>query len=53
MFAKNISALLDHLAPKGQLTLDMRDPITREVVLARDGEVLHGPTLAWMKQEAA
>ncbi len=53
MYAKNISALLEHLAPKGQLTLDIREPITREVILTRNGEVLHGPTLVWMKQEAA
>jgi NAD(P) transhydrogenase subunit alpha len=49
MYAKNISTLLEHLAPKGQLNLDMEDAITRGVIVTRDGEVLHGPTLAWMK----
>jgi NAD(P) transhydrogenase subunit alpha len=49
MYAKNISTLLEHLAPKGQLNLDMEDAITRGIVVTRDGEVLHGPTLAWMK----
>lgn len=49
MYAKNISTLLEHLAPKGQLNLDMEDAITRGVVVTRDGEILHGPTLAWMK----
>jgi NAD(P) transhydrogenase subunit alpha len=53
MYAKNISTLLEHLAPKGQLNLDMEDAITRGVVVARDGEVLHGPTLAWMKEGVA
>jgi H+-translocating NAD(P) transhydrogenase subunit alpha len=49
MYAKNISTLLEHLAPKGQLHLDMEDAITRGIVVTRDGEILHGPTLAWMK----
>ncbi|HVX30409.1 MAG TPA: Re/Si-specific NAD(P)(+) transhydrogenase subunit alpha [Nitrolancea sp.] len=49
MYAKNISSLLEHLAPKGQLNLDMEDAITRGIVVTRDGEILHGPTLAWMK----
>ena len=53
MYAKNITALLDHLAPKGELTLDMEDAITRGVVITHNGEVLHGPTLAWMKEQVA
>ncbi len=53
MYAKNISTLLEHLAPKGQLNIDMEDAITRGVVVCRDGEVLHGPTLAWMKEGVA
>ncbi len=53
MYAKNISTLLEHLAPKGQLNVDMEDAITRGVVVCRDGEVLHGPTLAWMKEGVA
>lgn len=53
MYAKNISTLLEHLAPKGQLNLDMADEITRGVTVTRDGEVVHGPTLAWMKEGVA
>ena len=53
MYAKNISTLLEHLAPKGQLTVDMEDAITRGVVVTSGGEVLHGPTLAWMKEGVA
>jgi NAD(P) transhydrogenase subunit alpha len=53
MYAKNISSLLEHLAPKGQLNVDMEDAITRGVVVASGGEVLHGPTLAWMKEGVA
>jgi H+-translocating NAD(P) transhydrogenase subunit alpha len=53
MYAKNISTLLEHLAPKGQLNVDMEDAITRGVVVTSGGEVLHGPTLAWMKEGVA
>ncbi len=53
MYAKNISSLLEHLAPKGQLNIDMEDAITRGVVVTSGGEVLHGPTLAWMKEGVA
>ncbi|MEX2425942.1 MAG: Re/Si-specific NAD(P)(+) transhydrogenase subunit alpha [Thermomicrobiaceae bacterium] len=51
MFAKNTATLLEHLAPDGQLEFNMEDEITRGVVLTRDGEVLHGPTLEWMKEK--
>ena len=53
MYARNVSALLEHLAPKGQLHVDLEDAITGGVVLTRDGEVLHGPTRAWMKEGVA
>ncbi len=53
MYAKNISTLLEHLAPQGQLNIDMEDAITRGVVVTSGGEVLHGPTLAWMKEGVA
>jgi H+-translocating NAD(P) transhydrogenase subunit alpha len=51
MYAKNIATLLEHLAPEGDLEFNMEDEITRGVVLTRDGEVLHGPTLEWMKEK--
>ncbi|MBX5446505.1 Re/Si-specific NAD(P)(+) transhydrogenase subunit alpha [Sphaerobacter sp.] len=53
MYAKNIGALLEHLAPNANLTFDMEDSITAGVVLTRDGEVLHGPTREWMKERVA
>lgn len=53
MYAKNISTLLEHLAPEGQLVFDMEDSITSGVVLTRDGEILHGPTQEWMKERVA
>jgi H+-translocating NAD(P) transhydrogenase subunit alpha len=49
MYAKNIATLLEHLAPDGALEFNMEDEITKGVVLTHDGEVLHGPTLEWMK----
>lgn len=51
MYAKNIATLLEHLAPDGALEFNMEDEITKGVVLTRDGEVLHEPTLAWMKEK--
>ncbi|MDI3340038.1 MAG: Re/Si-specific NAD(P)(+) transhydrogenase subunit alpha [Sphaerobacter sp.] len=53
MYAKNIGALLEHLAPNATWTLDLEDAITAGVVLTRDGEVLHGPTREWMKERVA
>jgi len=51
MYAKNISSLLEHLAPKAQLKVDLDDAITGGVTLTRDGDVRHGPTLAWLKEK--
>jgi H+-translocating NAD(P) transhydrogenase subunit alpha len=51
MYAKNIATLLKHIAPNGDLQFDMEDEITKGVVLTRDGEVLHEPTRAWMKEK--
>lgn len=53
MYARNMASLLDHLAPKGQLTLDMEDSITQGVVITRNGEILHEPTLARLKEGVA
>ncbi len=51
MYARNVTALIEHLAPRGELVFDFEDEITRGVVLARDGEILHEPTLARLKEE--
>jgi H+-translocating NAD(P) transhydrogenase subunit alpha len=51
MFARNLATLLEHLSPEGELIFNMEDEITKGVVLTRDGEVLHGPTLEWMKEK--
>ncbi len=37
MFGRNVQTLLDHLAPKGELTLDLDDEITGAMCLAHAG----------------
>ncbi len=41
MYARNLAAFLLHLVKGGELKLDMEDEITRETLVARDGEVVH------------
>jgi NAD(P) transhydrogenase subunit alpha len=44
MYAKNISALVTLLAPKGELNLNFGDDIIDAVVVTASGEVRHEPT---------
>jgi len=44
MYAKNISALVALLAPKGELNLNFGDDIIDAVVITANGEVRHEPT---------
>jgi NAD(P) transhydrogenase subunit alpha len=44
MYAKNISALVVLLAPKGELNLNFGDDIIDAVVVTANGEVRHEPT---------
>jgi NAD(P) transhydrogenase subunit alpha len=44
MYAKNISALVTLLAPKGELNLNFGDDIIDAVVVTANGEVRHEPT---------
>ena len=41
MYAKNVTAFLLHLVKDGRLRVDLGDEITRETLVARDGEVIH------------
>ncbi|HUY36148.1 MAG TPA: NAD(P) transhydrogenase subunit alpha [Pirellulales bacterium] len=41
MYARNISTFLSHLVNDGRFAFDMADEITRETLVARDGEVVH------------
>jgi NAD(P) transhydrogenase subunit alpha len=42
MYSKNIVTFLQHLVKKGQPTIDTADEITRETLVTRSGEVVHG-----------
>jgi NAD(P) transhydrogenase subunit alpha len=39
MYAKNLTTFVKHLAPKGELVLDLDDEITRGSMLAHAGQV--------------
>jgi len=41
MYARNLSAFLVHVVKDGQLRLDSEDPIVRETMVSRDGELVH------------
>jgi len=41
MYARNISTFLSHLLNDGRFAFDLSDEITRETLVARDGEVVH------------
>ena len=41
MYAHNISTFVQHLAPEGELQLDMEDEITRETLVAREGQIVN------------
>ncbi len=40
MYARNLTAFLLHLVKQGKLQLDLRDEITRDTMLTRDGEIV-------------
>ena len=44
MYSRNIAAFLQHLAPEGEPRVDLTDVITRDVCIAKPGEVLHETT---------
>lgn len=39
LYGRNVATLLGHLVKNGQMTLDMDDPITRDTLLCRNGEI--------------
>ncbi|HXF95646.1 MAG TPA: Re/Si-specific NAD(P)(+) transhydrogenase subunit alpha [Gemmatimonadales bacterium] len=41
MYARNVAAFLQHLAPDGRLRLDFSDEIIRETCVTHEGKVLH------------
>lgn len=52
MYAKNITAFLLHLAPKGALAIDANDEIVSETLVTHDGKVVH-PRVAALLAPAA
>lgn len=53
MFAKNVTTLLLHLVQDGKFTMDMSDEITRETLVARDGQVVNPRVQAALGLEPA
>jgi NAD(P) transhydrogenase subunit alpha len=41
MYSSNITTWFTHLVKEGQLRIDLADEITRETLVARDGEIVH------------
>jgi proton-translocating NAD(P)+ transhydrogenase subunit alpha len=41
MYAKNLATFIAHLVKDGRLVLSMDDEITRETLVARDGQIVH------------
>jgi H+-translocating NAD(P) transhydrogenase subunit alpha len=41
MYARNVQAVLEHLAPKGELKIDVADEITAGSLVTHAGEVVH------------
>ncbi|MFV2068893.1 MAG: Re/Si-specific NAD(P)(+) transhydrogenase subunit alpha [Pirellulales bacterium] len=41
MYGRNMTTFLTHLIQDGTLHLDVKDPITRDTLVARDGQVVH------------
>jgi NAD(P) transhydrogenase subunit alpha len=41
MYSSNVTAFFTHMVKEGALKLDLADEITRETLMARDGQILH------------
>lgn len=53
MYAKNITAFLQHMAPKGELAIDVNDEIVKETLVAHGGKVVHPRVAALLSPAAA
>ncbi|MBX6362289.1 MAG: Re/Si-specific NAD(P)(+) transhydrogenase subunit alpha [Gemmatimonadetes bacterium] len=51
MFARNIAALLEYLAPGGEAKIDLEDEITGGCCVTYQGEIVHAPTRALLEKE--
>jgi NAD(P) transhydrogenase subunit alpha len=41
MYAKNLTTFMKHLAPEGELVLDLEDEITSGAMLTHDGSIVN------------
>jgi NAD(P) transhydrogenase subunit alpha len=44
MYSRNVSSFVLHIVKEQSLRIDLDDPITKSMCIAREGEVVHGPT---------
>jgi NAD(P) transhydrogenase subunit alpha len=44
MYSKNLTTLVEYLAPEGSLGIDLDDPITGPMCVVGDGQVRYGRT---------
>jgi proton-translocating NAD(P)+ transhydrogenase subunit alpha len=49
MYAKNLTTFIKHLAPEGEIILDLEDEITRGALLTRDGAVANQRVVALLE----
>lgn len=53
MYSRNVTTLINHLAPKGALTLNWDDEITKGTCLTHDGGVVNAFVKKLMEEQAA
>ena len=53
MYAKNLSTFLLHLVKEGAIQFDLEDEITRETLVVRSGEIVHGRVKALLGADRA
>ncbi|MEO1228138.1 MAG: Re/Si-specific NAD(P)(+) transhydrogenase subunit alpha [Myxococcota bacterium] len=44
MYSRNVYAVLNHIAKKAELELDLEEEITRGALLTHEGQIMHPPT---------
>lgn len=53
LYARNIYSLMELLAPKAKLTINLDDEIIRGTLLTYEGKVMHAPTEALLEEGAS
>jgi NAD(P) transhydrogenase subunit alpha len=52
MFARNVVTFIKHLAPEGELTLDLEDEITAGTLITNEGSIVHPRILELLESES-